>query len=170
LPLRFKSIRKTLSASRYIYQLQVPPSPASLAAIQASGAAILLTLASLPSLFQAPTRPSHQASQGTPSTQAAEDSHGEAGWPALASLLRVDSVEKAGAELGCWTFLANAATITAFQHTPASRGAFLIRQATQAYRVVVQGWTYLANAVTIKAYQHIPRQPGCLLDQASHSG
>lgn len=33
----------------------------------------------------------------------------------------------AGGELGVWTFLANAATITAFESTPASRGAFLIR-------------------------------------------
>ncbi len=37
---------------RYIYQLPVTPTPASLAAIQASGAAVLLTLASLPGILQ----------------------------------------------------------------------------------------------------------------------
>lgn len=117
--------------SRFVYQLEVPPSPASLAAIQASLAAILLTVASIPGLLRPSEPQQHRAAPGNHAE--AESSRGagrRARFPGLAAILGADTVGRAGAELGCWTFLANAATITAFQHTPASRGAFLIRQAS----------------------------------------
>ena len=111
---------------RYTYLLEKAPSPAALAAIQSAGAALLLTAASYLKLSSA---------QGTAAAAAAEgethrEEEGESssrGQNFLDELFH--PVARAGLETGAWTFLANSATISAFQHTPASRGAFLIRHA-----------------------------------------
>ena len=42
-------------------------------------------------------------------------------------MLLAGFIRQAGVEIGLWAFLANACTVTGFQNTAASRGAFLIR-------------------------------------------
>lgn len=112
---------KAAHACRYVYLLDQAPSPAALSAIQATGAALLLTLLSLVSKSgtSAPSEPA----EGLP-----EHSKEHGNSSGSADLLNPAML--AGAETGLWTFLANSATISAFQHTPASRGAFLIRLAS----------------------------------------
>ena len=107
-------------SGRYVYRLAEPPSPSALAAIQAAGAALLLTL------FNARRPEADQGGKQLPSRSESGKAPDDTGW---GQLLQVDNVIKAGTEIGFWTFLANSATISAFEHTPASRGAFLIRQA-----------------------------------------
>lgn len=112
-----QAVPEILLLCRYTYLLKEPPSPAALAAIQAAGAALLLSLVNAvrTKSSQKPTGELNWAG----STNSLQD--GKA-W-----LLEVNSPLRAGAELGLWTFAANAATISAFQSTPASRGAFLLR-------------------------------------------
>lgn len=55
------------------------------------------------------------------------DASTSASAPAPAWQRLQDSGQLAALELGCWMFVANAATVIGFQETSASRGAFLIR-------------------------------------------
>ena len=107
-------------SGRYVYRLAEPPSPSALAAIQAAGAALLLTL------INARRPKSDQGAEQLHSRSETRKAPDDTGW---GKLLQANTVVKAGMEIGFWTFLANSATISAFEHTPASRGAFLIRQA-----------------------------------------
>ena len=109
-------------SSRYIYLLEEAPSPAALAAIQSAGAALLLTAASFWKTSSSVN--GREAAQGEVK-QKKEEGHAATSQHILDEVL--SPVGQAGLETGFWTFLANSATISAFQHTPASRGAFLIR-------------------------------------------
>lgn len=117
---------------RYTYKLEQPPSPAALAALQGTGAAILLTALNAAIGWWAYSHTAAAENGRLPSEQFGQsEEHQQLPLRSPASQ-RGDPLETgnplwAGAELGLWTFLGNAATITAFQHTPASRGAFLLR-------------------------------------------
>lgn len=93
--------------------LDVPPSPSTLGAIQSLAGAILLSVVAFLSPRSTITESSSTVKADTSIMQVMDD--------------KLDNVWKAGAEVGFWTFLANVATISGFQQTPASRGAFLIR-------------------------------------------
>lgn len=109
-------------SSRYIYLLDEAPSPAALAAFQSAGAALLLAAASFWR-----SRSESSSKEAAESTASFKKEEGLAGAEQHGLNELLSPVAQAGLETGVWTFLANSATISAFQHTPASRGAFLIR-------------------------------------------
>ena len=115
------------TSCRYIYLLEEAPSPAALAAIQSAGAAFLLTAA----LFW---RTITSENDGEAAERGVEQKKEEGPTVTGGHILDevLSPVAQAGLETGIWTFLANSATISAFQHTPASRGAFLIRFAASS--------------------------------------
>ena len=132
---------------RYVYMLDVPPSPATLGAIQSLAGAIFLTV------FASISR-SNSKDEYPQSRSSSVDDDFDASETVTAKIdAKLDNVWKAGLELGVWTFIANVATICGFQQTPASRGAFLIRsvQYWSHYFVAWYSWEFVMLLETVLA-------------------
>lgn len=103
--------------------LDAPPSPATLSAIQALAGVLFLSVVSA---FGSQSGDTGNARSGKDTSEPSDG-------PVMQYLdNKFDNVWTAGLESGVWCFAANVATITGFQQTSASRGAFLIRYLPKA--------------------------------------